>query len=308
MSFTVLLGLILCNAIWATNPSMGKIVMQEFAPLHVSWLRYGLSLLSAYLLLILLRMVKPNEVSSTNEILKKRNFFWVAVIACTTFFWSPYAQYIGLSLSTSTANAIIVAMEPLFAVFLAWIFLKEKLNHFQVLAVGIALVGFMLLSSLKPFALQDSLTQFNTGNIFLLLVMPAEAMYTIASRKLMHDLSPLSIFCSALSLGFFLFTSMLLLRGYGLPNPFDISSKSLLALIWMGPIGTTLTYAYWTLALKEAPVAAVALTLFVQPILGAIAGTIFMGETLDFWQKLGGALILVALLIQTKLSIKESHD
>ncbi len=149
--------------------------------------------------------------------------------------------------------------------------------------------------------------QFNSGNILLLLVMPAEAMYTIVSRKLAHRLTPLSIFITALSLGFVLFTLLLLLNGIGLPDPRQISAKSFLALIWMGPIGTTLTYAYWSLALKEAPVAAVALTLFVQPILGAFAGTFFMGENLDLWQKLGGALILVALFIQTKLSLRKNH-
>ncbi len=112
MSFTVLLGLILCNAIWATNPALGKLVMQEFAPLHVSWLRYSMALISAILLLGLLRLWKPAEVSPTKEILKSDNIPWLILIAVTTFLWSPYAQYIGLSQSTSTANALIVAMEP----------------------------------------------------------------------------------------------------------------------------------------------------------------------------------------------------
>lgn len=306
MSWRVLLGLVACNAIWATNPAMGKIVMQEFSPMQTSWLRYGSALVTAILLLLLLRWQRPKEVSPLSAI--PGNWPWLAGIGVVTFCFSSYSQYKGLSLSTSTENALIVAMEPLFAVLLAWLFLREKLGLKQLGVFAVAIAGFLLLSKIKPGELGASLAVFNIGNLFLLLSMPSEAFYTIGSRKLAGRVTPLSVFGFSLPIGFLAFTSYLLLSGQGLPDFSKLSVNSFLALLWLGPLGTTITYSFWTLALVEAPVAAVALTLFVQPILGATTGMIFLGERLDFWQGTGATLILAALLLQTTMTLRQSDE
>ncbi|MGZ3711823.1 MAG: EamA family transporter, partial [Bdellovibrionota bacterium] len=74
---------------------------------------------------------------------------------------------------------------------------------------------------------------------------------------------------------------------------------NLLALIAIGPLATTVGYIFWSEALIGAPVAAVALTLLAQPVLGAFAGYFFLGERLDLWQALGALFILAALALQT---------
>jgi drug/metabolite transporter (DMT)-like permease len=303
MSWRVLLGLVACNAVWATNPAMGKIVMQEFTPMHTSWLRYFSALLTIIVILPFFYWRKPQELSPLSVIPK--NFAWLLSVGLITFCLSSYVQYKGLSLTSSTANVLIVAMEPLFAVLLAWIFLGEKMKAKQLLVFAVAIVGFLLLSNVRPGELAASFSLFNAGNLFLLIAMPSEAFHTIGSRKIAGRVTPLSFFAFTLPIGFFAFTTYLLFSGHGLPDLNQISLRSFLALLWMGPLGTTITYSFWTLALVEAPVAAVALTLFVQPILGATNGMIFLGERLDSWQSLGAALILGALVLQTTFTLKD---
>jgi drug/metabolite transporter (DMT)-like permease len=217
-----------------------------------------------------------------------------------TFFASPYFQYSGLSRSTSTANAIIVALEPLFAVLLAWIFLREKMAWRQLLAFFFAVFGFCLLSNLRPDKWNESLNLFNTGNILLMLALPCEAMYSIISRRLGSDFSPVIIFSVALTFGFACFSFYLFfVRGETLPNFQLLQGKKLIALLWMGPVGTTISYMFWTYALRKASVAVVSLTLFIQPIQGALVGTFFLGDRLDIFQSVGAILILAALTTQS---------
>lgn len=299
MSWRVLLGLIACNAIWATNPVMGKILMREYPPLQVSWLRYSSALIAAVIALAALsRRGRPAMNAKVMP--------WVFAMGLFTFFGSAVLQYRGLSLSTSSANALIVAMEPLFATLLAWIFLRENLRWRQGVSFLIALTGFSLLSNIHPADIRGSFALFNFGNFLLLLTMPLEAMYSIISRKVTGRIDPLHLFAGALTCGFTLLTVYVLLTP-GLPSHLPSSPLAWFAVLWLGPLGTTLTYIFWTLALANASVAAVSLTLFVQPILGALFGALFLSERMTAWQAIGGLLILVALVLQTLHELKKKE-
>ena len=51
-------------------------------------------------------------------------------------------------------------------------------------------------------------------------------------------------------------------------------------------------------------VAAVSLTLFLQPILGALFGVFFLGDKLSPWQVTGGLAILAAFVLQTLYTMR----
>lgn len=307
MSWPVLLGLVVCNAIWATNPIMGKILLQHFQPLQVASLRYGSAFLAALLCTAICARKKPALVGSPRLAFSTAALPWVSAMGLITFFGSAVLQFHGLSRSTSTANAILVALEPLFAVFLAWIFLGEAVRWRQGLAFLLALFGFLLLSNLKPHDFWATIQLFSFGNFLLLLTMPMEAMYSIVSRKLAGRVPAMLLFTSALGIGFLAICLYLGASGQAFPDLRSLDTKSWLALLWAGPLGTTLGYTFWTLVLVDAPVAAVSLTLFVQPILGAAFAAFFLGERLDLWQGLGGALIVGALALQTTVALKPAR-
>jgi drug/metabolite transporter (DMT)-like permease len=286
---------------------MGKILMREFSPLQVSWWRYSSALLAALAALSLLSLRAPRPLGHSPRRSKAALLPWVLAMGIFTFFGSAVLQYKGLWLSTSSANALIVAMEPLFATLLAWVFLRESLRWWQCLAFLIALAGFSLLSNLHPADLRGSLALFSLGNFLLLLTMPLEAMYSIISRKLAGRIDPLHLFAAALACGFTVLT-LYVAASDSLPARLPTTPLAWLAVLWLGPLGTALTYIFWTLALTRASVAAVSLTLFVQPILGALFGALFLGERMSGWQAFGGLLILVALVLQTLHELKKKND
>lgn len=308
MSWKVLLGLVVCNAIWAGNPVMGKILMRDFAPLQVSWIRYSSALLGTFLAVALLSRAKPALLGKFSQVKNAAIWPWIIAMGIITFFGSAVLQYKGLAQSTSTANAIIIALEPLFAVILAWIFLGETTKLNQAGAFVLATAGFLLLSNVKPSNIVGTLALFNFGNFLILMCLPMEAMYSVISRKLGGRLEPIPVFALSLPIGFLCLTSYLLYSGIPLPDLGKLSFQGFLAMLWMGPLGTAASYIFWTVALMRAPVMAVSLTLFVQPILGAIFGIAFLGERLDFWQLVGATCIVGALVMQTALTYSEEKN
>jgi probable blue pigment (indigoidine) exporter len=84
----------------------------------------------------------------------------------------------------------------------------------------------------------------------------------------------------------------------GFPDPRALSARAWCGVLWTGPLGTAVCYLFWIRALREATVTAVAVTLFVQPLMGALWGALFLGEWLSFRQLLGAGLILAAVAAQ----------
>lgn len=286
---------------------MGKILLASYSPMQVAWLRYFSAWIISVLAILVLKHKESKLLSHPQELLRGKILPWVLLMGVCTFLLSPIFQYTGLSQSSSTANTLIVAMEPLFAALLAWVIVGEPWKKIQGVAFIFAVVGFLLLSNIHPAKL-DSFSQFQLGNLFFLATMPMEAMYSVVSRKIGGRVGALTLYLGASTLGFILFTLVVFGTEAGFPNLGAIQLKDFGAILWMGPLGTAITYIYWTLALEKASVAAVSLTLFVQPILGAFVGALFLSESLNALQFAGALLILLALSLETFFEIKKGNS
>jgi drug/metabolite transporter (DMT)-like permease len=143
------------------------------------------------------------------------------------------------------------------------------------------------------------------GNLLMLLALVGEAAYSVMGRTLIKRHTPVSVFGVAILSGVsFLTVATYLIHG-SLPLNFaaHIDKKALLALLWLGPFGTTASYIFWMFALRQAPVASIALTLFIQPVFGAVWGYFILNERLSATQFAGGAMILLAVFAQTLVEL-----
>lgn len=296
-------GLILCNLVWALNPVMGKWMLLDYAPPEAAWLRYFLALLGYGALIPLLKK-RSGYRSHQFFFLPKdsRDGFLILGLAFMTFCYSPLTQMTGLASSHASENSIIIAMEPLITVALAWIFLGERFGIKMTLIFALALSGFAFLSDLLPWKGDRAFEGHIRGNVILLFSLLGEASYSVLSRKLMRKHEATEIFGAALTFGVVLLSfSVVFMQGLSALHPAllmsQLSFKSMFGLIWLGPIGTTISYLYWMIVLKNNRVAGLALTLFIQPVIGAFFGYAFLGERLEFRQGFGAVLILMAVII-----------
>lgn len=298
MKLRLLLSLIGCNVIWGLNPGMGKLVMRDFTPMQTSWLRYASATISLWIFAAFVQIFwKEDKRFALGAKYSWNLWKWLITLGVVTFFISPVVQYSGLSKSSASANSLVVAIEPMFCVLWAWILLKETISLKQWGSIALSLLGFAMLSRIDFGELTDRTELL--GNLLLLATMPCEAMHTIVSRAVKGRVNGFSLTAYTLTLGIILFSFYVGLLPEGLPDLTKLTWTSLLGVLWMGPLVTTFGYTYWTIALGNAPVAPVVLTLLVQPITGTLYGYYALGERLSWLQFAGGLIIIIALLSQT---------
>jgi drug/metabolite transporter (DMT)-like permease len=298
MRLQILLGLILSNLIWSAHPLMGKIVLEDFTPDQAAWLRYSSALVAFWIYRFFHKPTVPSEVR-----LKFSDIAWITLMGGMAFCLSPLLQLNGLQHSNATENALIIAIEPLITVGLAAIFLRQRVSLAHVLCFVLSMLGFSLLAGLSWTGLQLERSHF-IGNVLMLAALFGEALYSSIAGKLIQSYSSQRIFGGAILAGVILLTlSVWVLAG---DNPLSLVSttvthlhwRSAAALFWLGPLGSTATYLFWIVALREATVASMSITLFIQPIFGAIWGYLFLSERLTGLQAIGGFLILIAVIAQ----------
>jgi drug/metabolite transporter (DMT)-like permease len=315
VSFKTLFGLIFCNFIWSAHPMMGKYLMLGFSPEQGAWLRYASALLAYSLAVGVSRVFAKRGLRA---LLGDEPFFvprtardasLLFLLGFAAFCFSPLLQMTGLSSSRATDNSLIVALEPLMTVLLAWLVLKERPTRVHFIAFGVALAGFALLTGLGPAAFSNGLEPHLLGNLLMLASLVGEALYSAIGRKLIVRHPPTAVFGSAIVFGVICLTAFTQIRT-GLPTwqqCLHMPWQSAIALLWLGPFGTALSYLFWMRALSAAPVASIALTLFIQPVLGPLWGGVFLGERLSVMQCLGSGLILVAVFGQTWAEVRRSN-
>jgi len=271
---------------------------------HAAWLRYSTALASYALAALFIRWrgVTSPQLRDGFFLLPQGARAWLLALSLgfLTFCFSPLLQMTGLDASRATDNALIIAIEPLMTIVLARFFLGEAMARSTVLALAASLVGFAMLSGLNWERVTFGANLF--GNLILLLSLTGEAAYSSLGRKLSQRRAPVAVFGTALLAGvvFLTFATAVLA---GLPDLSLLETSAWLALLWLGPFGTALSYLYWMHALETIPVAPLALTLFVQPIAGTVWGYLFLDERLTPAQAAGGALILAAVFGQSLVQL-----
>lgn len=288
------------------NPVVAKVLIHEVGPMSAAWIRY-FGAFTAYFLFRAaqggIRRLRGERSGIIPEMFLRPGSWEeamnVALIGLTTCFFSPLTQMIGLASSTAVNNAILVALEPAFTVLFSAIFLKERLTRLHLASFGVALLGFGLLSRLlSPALWSKGGWDGSVGDAIIAAAVAGEAMYSVFGKKLLERHSESAIFGTALAVGAFCLTVVHLLW-QGLPPLGALSWKGWLAALWIGPLGTSVTYLFWLQALRRGiPIGSMALTLFLQPLVGALAGVFFLNEPLSGFQILGGLLIFVAVGFQ----------
>jgi drug/metabolite transporter (DMT)-like permease len=307
MSVAAFAGLILCNLVWSVHPTLGKVVLEHFTPAQTALLRYG-SAFAAYVLVAGALKVRARLSVRPSVPLfflprTRREAWWLFLAGFMPFCYAPALGMTGLRDTDATHGALIIAMEPFITLFMARVFLGDRLRHSHFFAFAAAVLGFAMLSGLR-------FDRSTVGNLVLLVSLVGEGAYSVGMRKLHGRHAPATIFGTALAFGVAGLAIVALLAPATTP-PSGSTSSAIplwLALLWLGPLGTTLGYWVWMRVLERASIATMTLTLFVQPVCGAVWGWVFLGDRMSATQTVGAVMILAALSIQAYIDLQPQSD
>jgi drug/metabolite transporter (DMT)-like permease len=199
---------------------------------------------------------------------------------------------LGLSSTTASCASLIGAVEPIIAMVLSYLFLRERISSRLIFFAIIALFGVILVMELLPGEIQSGSI---SGNLLVLSGTIVAASYTIFSKRTLTTLSPLLLSTLQQSAGLLCF--LVIFTGYKLLKRAEVYSFSLnlVTITYASLVGIIqygLSFWLFLIVLQSAKASVTPLYINLVPIF-TIAGAYFLiGEHLSKLQLFGTVLVM----------------
>lgn len=235
----------------------------------------SIRLLSGALMLVILFSITTKQIS-----IPKNCGSWLS--AMSLFVYASFFSFAYLSLDTGFGAMLLFATVQ--ATMIGWgIYQGERPRLITWLGNIVALIGFFILVS------PGSVAGSNRGGMVLMIISGiAWGIYSLRGKKANDPLGVTTanfIYCIPLAalLALIFFTKL------------EVAPKGLLLACVSGAITSGLGYAIWYTALRGLTATNGAIIQLTAPVIAALTGVMFLGETLSAPILLGGGLILAGV-------------
>jgi drug/metabolite transporter (DMT)-like permease len=289
-------ALVLANVFWAGTYAIGKIALEEVPPIELNVIRFFMAALLLVPVLIHYRKQIPRD---------RRTLFLLAQLTLLGFVLNKALEYIGLSLSTASDVALLIATESIFTGLLSWLFLRERVTRSGVASLAIGLLGVYLIveRGLIP-NLGDGASTRILGDVLVVLSLLLEAGYTVRGKVTLTTMPPLLFTALTItgSMFFWAPAGIVAVAHNGMPH---LSVGGWLSAFYLAAITTVLSYWLWFRGLSVVDASAAAPILFIQPLLGAALAIVILHDEITLATVSGAACIVVSLLFVMRSSRRE---
>jgi drug/metabolite transporter (DMT)-like permease len=197
---------------------------------------------------------------------------------------------------TSVANAtLLVNFMPIFVTIGAWLLLNQRVSRLFLVGLGAAMLGATLIIG-TSFQLSP---QSIRGDLLALLAALFYASYILTVTRLRRDFSAATILIWA---GVVACITLLPLSLVSSERFLPIDGRGWLVLIALALVSHIGGQGLIAFALAHLPAAFSSVSLLLQPVLATVFAWLLLGEIIGPNQALGGALVLLGILIARRES------
>lgn len=207
---------------------------------------------------------------------------------------------LGLANTTSGNASLILATVPMWTALLALIFLGERLAGQAWLGLLVALSGTLIVTGQNGMSGDRS---YLLGNLIMLAGALAWATATVTSRRVLREVSPLTL--SALA------SLLMLPLHFAIAAPILRESIPLLTqpavwltLLYSGIFSTGLALPMWNYGVREAGAAHAAVIQNLVPAIALVSAWLIRGEPIRLGQVIGGSLIIGGLVLMRRARLR----
>jgi drug/metabolite transporter (DMT)-like permease len=273
--------LIVMNCLWAVSYSAFKALSPWLHAGGVATLRFGLA--GAFLLLCWPWL--PGLAPRGRDLVRS------VVMGVIVFVFAPRLQVAGVQLGRATDASVLMALDPLVTSVGAAIFLREPIRPRRWMGFLLGLAGAVLMAEVwRPGFRLPALT----ANVWILLSFFCEAAYSLMGKPMLERAGLFKILALALLAG--TVVNLWVDGRTTIQAAAAMPPRVWLVLVYLSLICTVAGYSLWFAVIREAEVNVAALTIFIQPVVGAAVAVAWLGESL-YWGQLWGSLVIVAGLV-----------
>lgn len=285
--------LIAATACWGSGTVLTKQVLDNVSPLTLLPIQLAASCLLLAAAAVLTRLTRNSAHRTPGSLGWSPQMTRLAALGVLNPGLAYALGLVGLASITASMSVLLWAAEPVLIMLLAAALLREHIPTALAAALGIAVVG-VLLVVFSPGATGDAL-----GIALTLAAVSCCALYSVLTRRLLLDDAALSVVLvqqlAALAFAIALAAVVELTRGTGW-QPGGLSWTTWAAAAGSGVLYYGLAFWFYLAALRQLPASVAGAFLPLIPVFGVAAGFL-VGERLLGRQWLGAALVLGAILV-----------
>ncbi len=282
--FLVYFCLVLSMIFWGFSFVGTKISLEALTPITLILSR--LVVASVFLLLL-------TKTFGWLQPIKKADLKWFILLT----FFEPLCYFLGetfgLQYVSSTLGAVLIATIPLFVPWAAWMLFREKVSLLNLIGIVISIVGVVMIIFERDFSFNVSVT----GIILLMIAVFSAVGYTMIIRHISNSYSPITIITWQNLMGIVAFLPLFFIFDFHSFHFSLFSTKIIYTIVFLGIFPSSLSYAFFTYAIKELGVNRSSIFTNLIPVLTAIFAYFLMDEELPGIKIAGITVVVVALTI-----------
>ena len=274
-----LLGTFLC---WGSVYVASKIALGVIPPVTLLAMRYLVAVPALFLLL------KPRGVLRP---VHRAHMGTLFAIGFTGYFASFCLQMMGINRLTGSVSSLLGAMNPVFIPILAALFLGERLTLAKVLCVAVSMTGVTIIVGAGGTV--DAL-----GAALMIVSVLLWSLTSIIIRRLAGKYDPMQVAMMAMliALPFTLGWAAIELQSHA----FAPTMPALLAVLYMGLVGTALAHSLWNWSLSRMDASFCSMFYPLQPLTSSVLGVVVLGEKITPNFVIGGMIICCGIVAAVK--------
>lgn len=324
-------ALILAHSIWGVNFIVIKLALQEFPPMTLAFLRFGLATLLLFPFLIIsndppwtnlrkiikfLPKTKPMKESKvdlmegkTQKFIDKKDLPRIVLVGALMVSLNIGFFFMGLEKTTVTYASILTLIIPVISVIAGWAILKEKVYVVNIFGVLAGLAGTIVILGVPLISIGAGLSsEMMLGNILIILASVSWVAGALFSKELLQKYSTLTITFMIFLVGTITFFIPALNEYF--QNPSWISHITYLGIF--GVLYATLAssisaYFLFQWGMDQLGLIKADLFQYIEPLVAISLSILILGEQLRFTFVIGAVLIILGVYWATIAQHQHKH-
>ena len=280
-----LIPLFAAFVLWGSQYVISKIALRTVPPVTLLALRYLVSVPALFIVLRLRHALTP---------VKKGDWPILFAIGFTGYFASFCLQMLGINRLTGSVSSLLGAMNPIFIPILAAFFLHERITPAKIACVALSMAGVVVIVGVDG-------TVDSSGALLMLASVFLWSTASIIIRRVSGRYDPMQIALIAILCALPFTGGWSLIELQSAPCSFTL--ESVLAVLYMGVLGTAVTHSLWNYSLRVMDASFCSMFYPMQPLVSSILGVLFLHEAVTPGFVIGALMIccgIVAAVISAK--------
>lgn len=294
MKYQAFLFLLVCNLLWAGNFIFGKVVINEFSPLWITFLRW---MIACGILLPIAVVYEKLNVTRLKKILKESWLILTCMGVSGGILFNVFT-YSALQFTSPTNGTLVFSLTPAITMICSFFLWKEKISIMQVAGLSISFLGVLTLLT-GGNLMQVFQMNFNKGDLLMIAADVCWMAYAFFCKK--SDMVPP---ITAITLSSFI--AVLIMIPFLMLQPLavhQVTAMGVNGVLYIGVFASVCAFILWNISVRTVGANTANLTINLIPVYTAII-TLLMGDMISRTQIWGGVMVVMGLLLTSQRAKK----